>query len=146
MPQPRNFARSAIAPLISAGVMIANISWKAANAEQRDRVLTAVVGQLVDRRAEPGERELADEAAAGVAESQRVAVDDPQDAHDRDRHERHHHHVERALGTGHAAVEERETGGHQQHQGGAGEDPSGVSAVELHQASRDGVRARPGRR
>ena len=31
MPQVKNFARSAIAPEISAGVMIANISWKAAN-------------------------------------------------------------------------------------------------------------------
>ena len=32
MPQPRNFARSAMAPEISAGVMMANISWNIANA------------------------------------------------------------------------------------------------------------------
>ena len=31
MPQVKNLARSAIAPEISAGVMIANISWNAAN-------------------------------------------------------------------------------------------------------------------
>jgi hypothetical protein len=31
-PQPRNFARSAMAPEIRAGVMIANISWNIANA------------------------------------------------------------------------------------------------------------------
>ena len=31
MPQVRNLVRSAMAPEISAGVMIANISWKAEN-------------------------------------------------------------------------------------------------------------------
>ena len=32
----RNFSRSAMAPVISAGVMIANIIWKATNSQRRD--------------------------------------------------------------------------------------------------------------
>jgi hypothetical protein len=41
--QPRNLARSAIAPEISAGVMIANISWNATKASVGVDPLTASV-------------------------------------------------------------------------------------------------------
>ena len=46
------------------------------------------------------------------------------------RDEVHHHHVQDALATDHAAVEERQTWGHQHHQRGAGEHPCGVAGIE----------------
>ena len=47
--QPRNFARSAIAPEISAGVMIANMSWNIENARFGMVELRAVGGQALHR-------------------------------------------------------------------------------------------------
>ena len=64
-------------------------------------------------------------AADVAAEGEAVAVQHPQDAHDADGAEAHHEHVEDALAAGHASVEEGEPGGHEQHQGRAGEDPRG---------------------
>jgi hypothetical protein len=74
---------------------------------------------------------IAEQAGADVvAECHRVAVEHPQHADQGQRAEAHHHHVQNALRADHAAVEERETWGHQQHERGAGEDPGGVAGVD----------------
>ena len=66
-------------------------------------------------------------AADVVAERERVAVEHPQHADDAECCRSHHHHVEDALGADHAAVEERQARGHEQHERGAGQDPGGVA-------------------
>ena len=105
---------------------------KTGEEQQRDAVHAAVVGHGVHRVAEAREAEGTVEAAARVTERQREAEDHPQNAHDADRRERHEHHVERALGLGHAAVEEREPGRHQQHKCGAGKYPGDVAGIHIH--------------
>ena len=137
--QAPNFARSAIAPLISATVMIANTAWNADEGQRRD------AGGLAGDAAERGgghqalqadEVEVADEAAAGVvAERERVAVQHPQHADEPEGAEAHHHHVEDALGADHAAVEEREAWSHEQHERGAREYPGGVAGAGCHGGS-----------
>ena len=74
---------------------------------------------------------VADEAAEGLAEDLAVAPEHPGDRDGPHRDEAHHHHVEDALGPHHAAVEEGETGGHEEHEGGAHQDPCGVAGVDL---------------
>jgi hypothetical protein len=73
----------------------------------------------------------ADQPAPGVvAEGQPVADHHP---HDRDHAqcgERHHHHVQHALGAHHPAVEQRQAGDHQQHQRRRGEQPGRVTGVD----------------
>ena len=105
---------------------------EAGEREQRDPVGTAVVRELVDRGAETRLGDVADEPAARVGERQREAVDHPQHADDADRRERHQHHVERASGLGHSSVEERETGGHEEHEGRARQHPGCVARVQIH--------------
>ena len=73
---------------------------------------------------------IADQPAADVvAERLGVPVEHPEHADQRQRPEAHHHHVEDALRADHAAVEERQAGCHEQHQGGAGQNPRGVAGV-----------------
>src|SRR5436305_11318028 len=73
---------------------------------------------------------VANQAATGVvAECLRVAVEHPEDAHDSHRGHAHHYHVQDALRADHAAVEERQAWGHQQHQGRACEHPGSVTGV-----------------
>jgi hypothetical protein len=77
--------------------------------------------------------QVADETAAGVvAERQSIAGDQPCDRDDGDRDEAHHDHVQHARRAHHAAVEDGETGRHQEHQGGAGKQPGGRGRVDLH--------------
>ena len=77
---PTNRIRSAIAPVISAGVMIANISWKARNASG-GIVSANPVGDVVADVVHPREVEVADDVAR-AREGERVDRDGPQHAHD----------------------------------------------------------------
>lgn len=135
--QVENLARSAMAPLMSATVMIAKVGLEPDEEDLGDPHVGAE--HVDDRRAvgvdrgsgrvtddtlesEVLERVADDAADVAATEGHRVApqhVDDADDAHGA---ERHHHHVEDGLGARHAAVEEGEAGRHQQHQGGAEED------------------------
>src|SRR3954464_7404644 len=155
--QVLNFARSAMAPETRATAMMAKTAWKAtkavagmppaaavpaAAAEGVGGVAPArcracrgvsrdVAVDLVHEAAQAEVREgVAHQAAANVgAEGLAVAPEDPHRADRAHRDERHHHHVEDALGANHAAVEEGETGGHEQDQGGSCQDPRGVPTV-----------------
>src|SRR5512143_1939754 len=86
-------------------------------------------------RVEPdaGESEPGQAAEPGVARSkgQGVAEQDPLDADDAERHDAHHHRVERVLGADQAAVEQRQADGHEEHEGARSEDPRGIAARDL---------------
>src|SRR3978361_418709 len=124
-----NRARSAMAPEISATVMIAKTAWKATKAIDgmvKTRLVAAKPLSMPSVPIRPlrprnsngfphrplraGELErLAQQAAADVvAEGHRVAVEHPQHADERQRAEAHHHHVQADLRADHPAVE----GGH----------------------------------
>ena len=51
-----------------------------------------------------------------VSERDRVAVEHPEDSDEADRAEAHHHHADDALRLDHAAVEERKSWRHEQHE------------------------------
>ena len=69
--------RSANAPVISAGVMIANLSWNSAKSMQRDRRRQIRVRRAADAvEHEEGPR-IADQAADAVAEGEAEADDAP---------------------------------------------------------------------
>ena len=78
-------------------------------------------------------RRVAEQIADVVAESKRVAVQHPQHRHHTHGADAHHDHVEHALGANHAAVEERQARGHQQHHRGACQHPCCVTGVRLTQ-------------
>ena len=103
-------ARSAIAPEISATVMIANIAWKR-RTRSSGWCRTADL-RCAEQAVEAEELErLAEQTAADVlAERHGVAEQHPEDTDDADRAEAHHHHVEHALRPDHAAVEEGKPG------------------------------------
>ena len=107
-----NRIRSAMAPVIKAGVMTANVSWNATNSNagmRPERLGTEVL--------QPDEVEVADPAAiAEAAEGQRVPHEDPEHRDDAHREEVLHEHGEDVLGPDHAAVEESEPGRHEQHE------------------------------
>ncbi|MPM11237.1 hypothetical protein SDC9_57576 [bioreactor metagenome] len=91
-------------------------------------------GVLVHQAPEPGGLERIaqqTEAAQGVAERCRVPEEHPEHSDPGKGGERHHHHVQRVLRTGHAAVEEGERGcRHQQHQRGTDQYPGGVAGID----------------
>ena len=74
---------------------------------------------------------VADQTVPGVAEGLREAEQHPCDADDAHRDDRHHHHVEDALGPDHASVEEGQGRRHEEDQRGAHEHPRGVTRVDL---------------
>ena len=109
-----NLVRSAIAPMISAGVMAAKVSWKMTKVSSgmttpREKVSTTVPG--IDA-GEEQLREAADEGvqAAAVGEGERIAVDDPEDGDQREADEHLHQHGKHVLGAHQAAVEKGEAG------------------------------------
>ena len=107
-----NRMRSAIAPVISAGVITANVSWNATNASVGIDPVTRVVHVL-----QADEVEVADPApVAGVTEREGVTEEHPQDRDDPHREEVLHEHREHVLGPHHPAVEEGETRRHEQHE------------------------------
>ena len=65
-----------------------------------------------------------------VPEKPGVAEQQPGHCDQRDRDEAHHDHVEHAGGADHAAVEDGQARGHQQHQSGAGEQPGGGGGID----------------
>ena len=71
--QAENFARSAIAPLMSAAVRIANVNWKVANNTSGTFPCT---GRRVDAR-HADVLESADDATVIVAEHEAVAHEQP---------------------------------------------------------------------
>ncbi len=101
----QNFMRSAKAPEMSAGVMTANIIWKATKASVRD-------GAVHLARRAPCETDVSRappmSAAVRGAERERVAEERPLHAHDRDRRERVHERRQHVLPAHHAAVEQRQ--------------------------------------
>jgi hypothetical protein len=105
-------ARSAIAPEISATVMIAKTAWKPTKPAAGCRVYAAAAGR--GRRDQALRPKNSSGCRAGrpdvVAEGERVAVQHPDDADEAERAEAHHHHVEDALRADHAAVEEARPG------------------------------------
>ena len=111
-----------MAPVISAGVITANIIWNATNA----------IGGIVPRRVvdvgQEREVEVAD-PAVGAAEGDREADDRPEHADETHREDVLHQHAEHVLRAHHAAVEEREAGGHEGHECCRGQHPGGVSCV-----------------
>ena len=108
--------------------MIANLPWNMANTRSGTPLLPTVPSML---REEHEAGIPADPAAQDVrAEGQRVPDDDPDDADDRHRGEAVHHRAQDVLGPDEAAVEHRQAGHHQQHEGGGGEHPGRGAGVD----------------
>ena len=104
-----NFIRSAVAPVISAGVMMANVIWNAQNSTNgMVRNAEEVVGLRLAEQCRsdvlhPCELEVADEpAVAGVAERQAEHHREPEHAEDAHREEVLHEHAEHVLAADHA--------------------------------------------
>ena len=113
----RNLMRSAMAPMISAGVMAAKVIWKTTKVSSG---MTTPAEKVADGRIRrhAGEEQLVETAdigaAAVAAEGERVAVDDPEQRDDREAGEHLHQHRQHVLGAHQAAVEEGKAGdGHQ---------------------------------
>ncbi len=125
-----NFMRSAKAPTISAGVMIAKVIWKVM------KTLSGIVPEsasIVEARQE----EIVEAADPGVhraavAEGQRIADDHPDHRHQRGDREYLRAHRDEVLLAHHAAVKKREArNGHHQHQRGGGDHPGGVAGTQF---------------
>ena len=74
---------------------------------------------------------FADDSPLVVTERHGIAVEHPQHGHDAHCADAHHDHVEYASGTNHAAVEERQSRRHQQHQRGTRQHPGGIARIWL---------------
>ena len=74
--------------------------------------------------------ESADDAAVIVAEREAVPDEQPHHGDQGDRDETHHDHVEDALGADHAAVEQGQARRHEQHEGGADQQPGGCAGID----------------
>ena len=119
--------RSAIEPVISAGVMTANVSWNATNASVGDRSR-----YLAAHSFQADEVEVSDQASVTrVAERERVPEDHPDHRHDAQGEEVLHEHREDVLGAHHAAVEEREPRSHEHHECRRNEHPCGIASIDV---------------
>ena len=79
----------------------------------------------------PGEIEIADDTAVTeVAEGQRERDGDPDDGHEPHGEEVLHEHAEHVLGSNHAAVEEGQTGRHEQDESGRDQHPGGIATID----------------
>jgi hypothetical protein len=94
-------------------------------------VLHVVKAERAVEVAEEGVVVGAEVLGIGAADRDGLADEDPGDGHDANGHQALHHHVEDARGPGQTAVEQRETGRHEQNKGGGGQDPGIAAAVEL---------------
>ena len=122
--------RSAKAPAISAGVMMAKVIWKHDEDRFRDGL-----GELMDAvERQPAQEDAAQAADDGAARREGEAVADDQPEH-RDQAgdgEALHDRGEHVLLAHHAAVEQRQArNGHHQHERRRGQHPGGVAGVEL---------------
>ena len=132
MTNAANRLRSAKAPVMSAGVIAANISWNAGEQDERDRRPRSLVDREADVH-EPDEVEAADEAEAadGVGrEREREPDEDPDDADEGQPEEAVHDRGEDVLAPDEPAVEEGEARQHDHHEGRRDEQPGGVPAVD----------------
>ena len=84
------------------------------------------LGHPVEHEEGPG---VADVAAERVAESDAEAADQPDERADAERNDALEHGGDDVLVAHHAAVEERQAGGHQEHQRGGREHPGRVAGV-----------------
>ena len=124
-----NRMRSANPPMTSAGVMMAKVSWNMKN---------AVSGTVPDERVARRRRQnhtlptepMKPLQRAAVAESEPVAAEQPQHAHDAGDREALHEHREHVLGADEPGVERREPRQrHEEHERGGGEQPGGVPGI-----------------
>ena len=83
------------------------------NRERHDRVL-GLESDAVEER----EAEITEPVVAAGAEREGVANQRPQDAHEPQGDEAHHHRVQGVLAAHQPAIEERQGRRHQKHQGG----------------------------
>ena len=119
--------RSAIAPVISAGVITANVIWNATNTSVGIDPVA-----LVRHAVQPEVIEVADNPAVpGAAERQAVSEEHPENRDDSHCKEVLHQHCEHVLRADHAAVEQRQSRCHEQHQGRGGQHPRGISRVDF---------------
>ena len=112
--------RSANAPVMRAGVMTANMHWKATKASSGIVPFSRTLADLV---------EAADEAADVRAERHGITEDDPLNGDHRDDEETLHDGRQDVLAADHAAVEERETRCHYKDQGCTDEHPGRIASV-----------------
>jgi hypothetical protein len=120
--------RSAKAPLMSAGVIAANMAWKATNASAGTVPRSSPVRPFKEDVVQPS-----DESGLARPERQRVADHEPERRHQRYRRDGMHHRRQHVLTPDEAAVEQRERRRHQQHHGARDEQPRGVSSIGLHE-------------
>ena len=126
--------RSAKAPAISAGVMMAKVIWNVMNT-----VSGIVRGKSVYRHcdcADAVQEQFIETADIGVhtafGEGERIADDHPEHRHEAGDGEALHDRGEHVLLAHHAAVEQAEArDGHHQHESGRGEHPGGVAGIRL---------------
>jgi len=92
---------------------------------------------------QPNELEAADNTAArGRREYERIAGDYPDGADDGDREEVVHQHVEHVLCPHHAAIKERQSRCHEEHQRGAHQHPRRIAGIDLAHQSTSSYRCR----
>ena len=117
-----NFSRSAVAPVISAGVMIANVIWNAQNSTNgivRNSKNGSPGSSRCRRRAGTRSRGCRSTRRSPALPNARLkTTHDPEDREDPHREEVLHEHAEHVLAPDHAAVEQRQPGRHEQHQRG----------------------------
>ena len=127
--QAENFVRSAIAPVINAGVITANIIWKATKAVS-GIVSPGSTWPVTSRNPTKFSPPIRPRACIR-AEGQRVPDQHPEDSDRGDAEEVRHQHGEHVLGPDHAAIKQGEAGGHEQHERGADQHPRGIAGVDL---------------
>ncbi len=126
--------RSANAPAISAGVMMAKVSWKhdvdGLGYRRRQRIgIADALGDVAHDALQQGAVETPDERGSRP-ECQAVGEDQPENADETGDGEARHHGVAHVLLAHHAAVEQAEPRDrHQQHQRHRGQHPGGVAGI-----------------
>ena len=128
-----NRMRSAIAPVISAGVMTANIIWYAMNSDG-GIVSESPGGAVLQVAASTRSRGCRSSCSVPPKASEYTTT--AQSTLTRPRQKKFCMSiVEHVLGPDHAAVEQREAGRHEHDQRGRAEHPRGVAGVDLHRVS-----------
>ena len=128
MTKAANRLRSAKAPVMSAGVIAANISWKVAN--RTNGIVLPSAGSrptlAKPMKSRPPNRPA---PVASGAKASREADEDPDDAHEGEPEEAVHDRREDVLAADEAAVEERKPRQHDHDEGRRDEQPGGVPGV-----------------
>ena len=125
-----NRTRSANEPVISAGVMIANLSWNIAKITSGTVAHSALFDRLAHAVEHQERHRVADHPAQAIAEGQAEAHHHPDQADHAQRHHALQHRRDHVLQAHHPAVEEREPRRHQQHQRRGRQHPGHVARVD----------------